>query len=273
MKHIKVILGLTFTLWLLVPAQANEPQQQVTFASVQALSDVTPDSHIAYGKSTTQFIESWQPALQKPIADIVFIHGGCWLSQYDVTHSRALSAALSLQGYRVWSVEYRRVGDESGNWPHSLNDIVSAVRFLTENQKLIPKQTLLMGHSAGGHLALLAGSKLANEVAGVIGLAAITDIEQYAQGDNSCQRVAEQFMQGTPEEIPEKYQQANPIYQTMHPNTWLVYGGADHIVPAKQAMSLSGVNRIKTDNAGHFDFIHPHSIAWNDVMSALQRAL
>jgi acetyl esterase/lipase len=50
-----------------------------------------------------------------------------------------------------------------------------------------------VGHSAGGHLALLAGGEI-KRLKGVIGLAAITDIAEYAMGSNSCQKVTNNFM-------------------------------------------------------------------------------
>ena len=56
----------------------------------------------------------------------------------------------------------------------------------------------LMGHSAGGQLALLAGEKLAGDkkaaqIQAVIGLAAITDMASYAKGSNSCQSATAQL--------------------------------------------------------------------------------
>ena len=56
-----------------------------------------------------------------------------------------------------------------------------------------------MGHSAGGHLALLAGGEI-KQLKGVISLAAITDIAEYAAGTNSCHEVTKDFMQGMPKD-------------------------------------------------------------------------
>jgi acetyl esterase/lipase len=273
MKLMTVISGLILSLCLQPVTWSSEPQQQVSFTAVQTLSNVAPDVRIRYGNAKTQFIEGWYTTETKPLADIVFVHGGCWLSQYDISHSRALANSLRQHGYRVWSVEYRRVGDEQGHWPYSLDDIMAATELLIEEQQLNSKTTVLMGHSAGGHLALLAANKLNSSIAGVIGLAAITDIVQYARGKNSCQQATTQFMQGSPEEHPEMYLMANPIQQNMHTNTWLLYGGADHIVPATQATNVSGVHQVKTENAGHFDYIYPHSLAWNDVLKTIKNIL
>jgi len=56
----------------------------------------------------------------------------------------------------------------------------------------------------------------AKQVKGVIGLAAITDIEEYAAGSNSCQKVTKNFMQGMPKDKPAEYHKANPSKQPLH---------------------------------------------------------
>ena len=56
---------------------------------------------------------------------------------------------------------------------------------------------VLAGHSAGGHLALLAGQHDNAEMPAfdkVIGLAAITDVATYAVGENSCQTATPAFL-------------------------------------------------------------------------------
>ena len=70
---------------------------------------------------------------QLPRRQLLIIHGGCWSNAYGVDHTLPMAAALSDMGLDVWAVEYRRVGDEGGGWPGSLEDIKSAIRYVTQN--------------------------------------------------------------------------------------------------------------------------------------------
>ena len=93
-------------------------------------------------------------------------------------------------GYDVWVPEYRRVGDEGGGWPGSLEDIVAAVEFVTDKTGQPP---ILVGHSAGGHLALRA-AQTGLAIDGVVGLAPITDLVSYGAESGSCQSMVAPFM-------------------------------------------------------------------------------
>ncbi|WP_233080939.1 alpha/beta hydrolase [Rheinheimera soli] len=252
---------------------------------------------LAYGKAALQFGLLSLPeasANAKPPL-VIFVHGGCWLNAYDVEHSKALSQALTEAGYAVWSLEYRRVGDEGGGWPGSLNDIVQGIDYAQaqfEQYGVDVNRIALMGHSAGGQLALLAGEKLAGEkiageklageklaagkkvqqVQAVIGLAAITDMASYSLGTNSCQTATAKFMGATVEQAPELYQQASPSQGKAHPKTVLLQGAADQIVPVTQATD-SGMPYRTFDHLGHFDWIHPQSAAYPHLIFTLQELL
>lgn len=254
----------------------------VSYKDVTLLPTDSPSEVISYGPDSLQYGELWLPKAadfegqtfesqtkdaQTPL--LVFIHGGCWLSEYDIKHTHAMSSALAHAGYAVWSVEYRRTDDEGGGWPGSFNDAMSAIEFSASLERfgVDTNNTALLGHSAGGHLALLAGTN-SKQIKTVIGLAAITDIEQYAAGENSCQTATPRFMGGTAQQLPEDYTNANPSRQARHPNTVLIHGNADEIVPLKQATAFSDNVRI-IDGAGHFDLIHPGTPAFKALLKEL----
>jgi len=77
--------------------------------------------------------------------------------------------------------------------------------------------TVVVGHSAGGHLALLAGSELP-ELKAVVGLAAITDIVAYSEGQNSCQQATPQFMGGALLKNPMHINKRTPSTANACPN-------------------------------------------------------
>ncbi|MDX2416665.1 MAG: alpha/beta hydrolase [Xanthomonadales bacterium] len=250
----------------------------VSYKSVTGLSFVPADKKLVYGDANPelQYGLLWLPknlASSETAPLIVLIHGGCWLNAYDVQHSFPLSSALAEAGYAVWSLEYRRTGDAGGAWPGSFEDVRQGLAF-TSHLKDYPvdlDQIIIMGHSAGGHLALLAASENQN-VTAVIGLAAITDIVGYSKGKNSCQTASIDFMGGTYEQNLKAYKAANPASRPLHTKTTLLYGDIDSIVPLEQSQ-LPGASAVMFEGAGHFDWVHPGTGAHQVLLSTLENLL
>lgn len=247
--------------------------QQVSFQSVLELPSGNPDNSYHYGSHSSQFIQYWNASKQSDTsANVIFIHGGCWLKEYDITHSNPASSALRKAGFNVWSVEYRRLGEQGGEWPASINDVKTAIHFI--QQKLNDQPVAVMGHSAGGHLALLATTRetpSAENINAVIGLAAITDMVSYTQAQGSCNRAASNLMK-TAYTSEDDYRAANPKAQRLHANTWLMQGTDDQIVPMSQTADLD-VKTEQLEGAGHFDLIHPNSTAWEAIIQRLNKEL
>lgn len=244
----------------------------VSYDHITALNYSTPAAMIPYAGDLLQFGLLWLPVNERrPPAQIVFIHGGCWLNASDVRQAYAISTALAQAGFAVWTLEYRRVGDSDGGWPWTFEDIKSGIAHVHPVQDFVDIPVIVMGHSAGGHLALLAGAADPS-LKGVIGLAAVTDIIEYAQGDNSCQRATTAFMGGSYDNRSADYHAANPAEKPPHPNTVLLHGRNDTVVPAEQA-SLPGVRTVMLDDAGHFDWVHPGTPAFQTVLETLREML
>lgn len=247
-------------------------ESNVAYSKVAALPFKAADEQIAYGADPLQYALLWRATQvknkgQSPL--VILIHGGCWLSAYDIQHTYALSTGLAQAGFNVWSLEYRRSGDAGGGWPGSYDDVKAGILASASynSGEFNLAKSVLVGHSAGGHLALLAGGEI-KQVQAVIGLAAITDIEEYAAGSNSCQQVTQNFMQGMPIDKPVEYQLANPSKQSLHVNSFILQGDQDNIVPA---FELHKLNRkiIMLNGVGHFDWIHPGSQAFKTLTQHL----
>ncbi len=239
----------------------------VSFDAVLALPAGEPARTIRYGDAEPQFAELWLPEDDAPAPIVAFVHGGCWLNAYGIDHSRALATALNQAGYVVWNIEYRRVGDPGGGWPGSLEDVRAALTTLAglDNARIDLSRLVLAGHSAGGHLALLVGQDPPAGLAprGVIGLAAISDMATYVQGEGGCNRAGKQFLG----DAGANDDAANPAMRPAPPGTVLLMGSEDRIVPY-EIPSLKPHTMVGLP-AGHFDWVHPGTPAWNRFVAEL----
>ncbi len=93
------------------------------------------DSRESYGRDPSQFVDLFLPQRKKTTKEdlpiILFIHGGFWKSEYDLSHAGHLCRALSERlEVAVVNVEYRRIGSSGGGWPYTFLDVGAAADFL-----------------------------------------------------------------------------------------------------------------------------------------------
>jgi acetyl esterase/lipase len=283
-----LVLGLVAALPTLTATAADMP---VSFSDILALEPRDPDLTLRYGSAPAQTAALWLPETQtqtqtqtrgaRPAPVIVLVHGGCWLSAYDAQYSYPLATQLARDGYAVWVPEYRRLGQDGGGWPGTAADIVHAVDALAtlDVPGIAPSRTLLLGHSAGGHLALwLAGRDPALlqpplRIVAAVGLAAITDLTAYAAGENSCQAATIPFMGASPAEAPARYRAASPSQRAVSLPTYLLRGGQDPIVGPEQLTAMPNAQAVTLDDAGHFDWVHPQTPAYAVLLRTLDAAV
>ena len=129
-----VHLGLVVVAACAVPG-AGSGQDLLTASDVVRLPSPPPAHRMSYGEHPLQFGHLRLPPGPGPHPVLVFLHGGCFLSQYDIGHVGLLEQAVADAGFAVWSLEYRRVGDEGGGWPGTFRDVALGadhVRTLAE---------------------------------------------------------------------------------------------------------------------------------------------
>ena len=239
------------------------------------------DMRLAYGTDPNQFGDLRLPKGKEkgPFPVVMNIHGGYWRAKYDLTHAGHLCAALTKQGCATWNVEYRRVGNPGGGWPGTFEDIASGYRFLPQIAKqyhLDPTKIVVMGHSAGGQLALcLAGHE--PSVRRALSLAGVVDLQRAFDLHLSNDAVVE-FLGGKPSDVPDHYQEADPMRLAIpQAKEVLIHGSADDVVPPgfsrdyveKKKKTKEDASLVEVSKADHFDLIDPRSAAWPQVEASV----
>ena len=268
-------MKLTLLCLLLIPFAVIANEEPVTFSEVLKLEVREPDAVVRYGDADQQFGELWLPG-ESSKGLIVFVHGGCWLNQFDVKHSRPLAHQLAEDGYTVWSLEYRRLGDPGAGIPGTFDDLALATEDLNRLKAfgVETQRILIAGHSAGGHLALWTSARFPERFTGALGMAAITDLAEYAKGDSPCEQAALTLMGGLSEEQPDRYQAYSPAELKLHENTHLIQGKQDAIVPGAQSLALDlNEGRVSYTPGGHFDLMHPMTRDYNSVHQKIEEIL
>jgi acetyl esterase/lipase len=250
---------------------------------------------LQYGRDSNQFAELQFPLGEGPFPLLFVIHGGFWLATYDLQHISPLCSELTSCGIVTCSLEYRRIGQEGGGWPGTFLDVVNGTEYfrqlLIQDRRVDMGRAAVMGHSAGGHLALwLGGSHRLQKssalyvdqkpwLIAVISLAGVADLRN-AWDLRLGSRAVDRLIGGSPNQYPQRYSEASPIeIIPMGLRQVLIHGREDETVPIIQSERFvqrahdSGdkASLVPLDRVGHFELIDPKSEAWDAVAgSALE---
>ena len=251
-------------------AESSETNRVTTFASlVELIPSVSMEifeTH-RYDAARSHFIFRAAPRGASPTLPVVMIHGGCWSNAYGVDHALPMAQALAQLGYDVWAAEYRRVGDAGGGWPGTLTDVKRAIDYVSQNTGIAP---LVIGHSAGGHLALKASEDPNLNIRAVVALAPIIDLVTYGKDEGSCQSMVAKLM-GDDSHTPDtRYQEASVARSKLRVPVKIIIGSEDPIVRFDQVAPFAPSHVSIVSGAGHFDLIHPQTIAFSRITSAIE---
>ncbi|WCN81466.1 alpha/beta hydrolase family protein [Micromonospora sp. LH3U1] len=244
-----------------------------------------PDGTVAYGDHPDQVADLRRPAGTGPARPLVVVlHGGFWRAEYDRRHTGPLAAALAACGYPVAQLEYRRTGQPGGGWPGTLTDVLTGVAELPvlAAEAMPGRVTLaapiLIGHSAGGHLALYAAAAAPATVGGVLALAPVADLgEAYRRNLDSGAVAA--LLGGGPAEFPDRYAAVDPrLLVPIRTRTVVIHGSEDQQVPAEMSRDFvteardagSDISLVELPGCEHFGLIDPKSPAWPRVLDVLR---
>jgi acetyl esterase/lipase len=232
--------------------------------SVLSREGRAPDEELRYGDHADQVIDHWHAKEYRPL--IVFVHGGFWRPEYDRKHARPLGAALADLGWPVVSLEYRRL---PGNPDATTADIRSALDALPALVD-IHAGYLLVGHSAGGQLALWAAATL-NPVhcRAVLALAPVADLLMADRLGLDQGAVQDFIGSGVRNDLDPVHLPASiaPVS--------LIHGVNDARVPLAITESYFSAHPtahfVRVPHCGHYELIDPASTPWHEVTTELSR--
>ena len=253
-----------------------------------------PSLTVRYGDDPDHVADVWLPeaggaggAGGAGPALVVVIHGGFWREEYGRSIVAPMAVALCGDACAVAAVEYRRTGS-GGGWPETADDVHAAVEavpgLVAEQAGCAFGRTVLVGHSAGGHLALWAASRAAGpSLAGAVSLAGVCDLvraDELALDREGDDGAVATLLGGRAWEVPDRYAAADPMQ--LRPPTSpvvLIHGLRDRIVPVELSRRYAAyataagarVELVELPDVEHFGPIDPLSRAWPTVRAAVRR--
>jgi len=248
-----------------------------------------------YGEANQQFSELWRPGGDPPWSGVVMIHGGSWGRGTDRTIMHDLARNLAREGHAVWNIEYRSMGQPGGGWPGTFADVAAAIDDLVsrpDDVPVDPQRVLLLGHSAGGQLALW-GAARAGLAAGapgaspqvspvaVVALAPVPDLARCAD-EGLLEGACAQVLGGSPTEVPDRYATVSPQQRLpLGVPQRLFHGSVDTVMPLDHSRAYVAAAQAAGDDAtlteqadaNHFSVLDPSTTAWRDVRRTVNQLL
>jgi acetyl esterase/lipase len=235
------------------------------------LTDAPPpaaDARIAYGPEPLQFGDLRVPEGEPPFPLALVLHGGYWQAVYNLIHTGPMCRALADAGVATWNLEYRSVGVPGGEWPAAREDMELALAYL-EHLPLQQDGVVLIGHSAGGQLALWAAKHARLPV---VALAPVSDVADaiVRRGPDSAPA---RYM------APEHFPDGSPIeLLPLGAPQIVIHGTEDESVPyemSERYVEAAGTEAelVTLEGTGHFELIDPLAPQFAETLAAIQKLL
>mgnify|MGYP001240829494 CR=1 FL=1 len=230
-----------------------------------------------WGAEDWQYADLYMPDATSPYQNangvpcVMLIHGGFWKSEYTLELMAPIAEDLAEQGIAAWNIEFKgwSPGDE-GVWMDTFSDVMRAWGQLALLPGIDIVRSMVMGHSAGGQLALMMSSVAERKPWLTIAQAPITDLVAADHAKLSDEGDAvRRWMGCVPEDNEETWRRVNPIDNPPKTAVLLIHGKGDDQVPWTQsesyarAMDAKGADVQKLWLPGdHFSIIDVASDDW-----------
>jgi len=215
---------------------------------------------------------------------VVLIHGGYWFRGFGADLIAAAATDLRSAGFVTWNIEYRRTGGTGGGFPSTFADVANAIDHIPRLPLEREYPVALVGHSAGGHLAVWAASRTqktpggssAVKITHAYALSAVLDLEE-AERKKLGNAAATLLMGGPASQFPKRYDLGDPtrLVPASCPVS-AIHAAEDDIVPISQSRSYVEANNAAGGEAtfqkvpgNHLDMVRPDSASWKAVRQGL----
>lgn len=237
----------------------------ITIFSCKKNSDVvntniaaTVTLDVGYGADPLQKMDIYLPANRSTATTkvLIMIHGGGWTGGDKTDFTPYVDTLKNrLADYAVFNINYRLSAGSVNNFPTQENDVKAALQFIYSNaaQYGISGKYVLLGASAGGHLAMLQAYKYivpvkVKAVVSFFGPSDMNDLYNNPVGGNPLlSTLVAQAVGKTPAQDPLLYANSSPINFITASSampTILLHGGADPLVYAAQSTAVK--NKLAT---------------------------
>lgn len=254
-----------------------------------SLGRVITRSVESYGPAPVQGGEWFLPAEGDRLPVVVLVHGGFWQPGYDRHLEDEVAQVLAADGFAVWNIDYALADTP---WPATLRDAAAALDHVadsTNSARLDLARIAVVGHSAGGHLALWLASRTglpenapgaspAVHVKAAIAQAPVADLVSAAR-EGVGNGAVEDLLDGGPDDVPERYAVSSPqeLLPVSGVRFTVVHGDADDKVPLRQSTAYVDAARALgmqvelqvLEGVGHFEHLDPDSPAVTAMRTAL----
>lgn len=278
------------------------------FAQSNRVMNLFPEGTILHGNIPYQ-----NDTLKKHLLDIylpentngkiplvVFIHGGGWLSNdkyADIGYMKETVSEILESGYALASIDYRF--STQATFPAQMLDCNAAISYLVDNAEkygLDTDRMVVMGFSAGGHLASMVGLAKNNEVdaffipgsnkdfsfKGVVDFYGPADLTLFP-GATDAKSPEGLLIGAAPLDRPDLAKNASPVsfVDENDPPFLIIHGEKDDLVSPRQShllsswLSVKGVENemIIVKDAPHFGPMFDVELIRTKVMGFLKKTL
>lgn len=222
----------------------------------------------SYGRQPDHLVDVRRPERDDPLGVALLLHGGFWMNAWRRGPMDGVAVDLVRRGWLTVNAEYRRVGG-GGGWPATGNDVLAAVDY-AERLAGARSPLLLVGHSAGGQLALWAAGERQDRITQVISLAGLCDLDhakRHAVGNGAVEALLDAEPTSTASPI-ERLPLGVPII--------LGHATGDTVVPVDQSRRLAEAARaagddvtlVELDSDDHMTLIEPDA-GWSVLAARL----
>lgn len=202
--------------------------------------------NLKYGEHKRQKMDIFLPAeYSKDSPVVLLVHGGAW--KYGrKEHMINIQKLLFENDIPSININYRLVS-KNITYRNQLEDIHSAIEkfnSLSEKAELLPDHYIILGESAGGHLALLYGYRNPERIKKIISLSAPTDFYSSEYLHSFYSRYTSRTVQKmvgsnfNRKNLSEEFKTASPIANISNIPTLLFQGNQDFLVNYRQGLAL-----------------------------------